>query len=148
MVLQEAGSSLEAMHGMLDCFWQRLGGGGVALDDLWRAQFTTAVAEIGTNILRHAYDNLPVVSIGLRLRLYADCVEARLIDRGRPYTPRPPAVPEIPDDIAALAEGGFGLTIACAAVDVLRYRRTTSGVNCWRLRKKLPRLIAPEGCLR
>ena len=71
----------------------------------------------------------------LRLRLYADRIEARLIDRGVAY--QPAAAPSLQlDDIFELREGGFGLMIVRAGVDWLNYRRTPAGANCWRLIKR------------
>ena len=93
---------------------------------------------MAANGLRHAYPpDATERPLQVRLRLFPDRVEALLIDRGAPYEPTPPSnVPDDQADIAMLPESGYGLLIACSALDVLRYRRTRSGYNCWKLVKK------------
>jgi serine/threonine-protein kinase RsbW len=109
-------------------------------------RFETAVAEIGSNIVRHAY---PPQGEGgplrLRLQAFPDRVEAVFSDNGVPYrppvstsTPAPgdsDGVP--PEDAFSLKEGGYGLELARAAVDDLDYQRTAGGENVWRLVKRL-----------
>lgn len=110
-----------------------------APDGTWWAQFTTAIGEIGANIVRHAHP--PGSNSGgicLRLRLYTDRVEARFTDDGIPYV-APGRPTDLPDsDALDLPEGGYGLMIARAALDRLQYRRASGGVNVWRLLKRLP----------
>jgi anti-sigma regulatory factor (Ser/Thr protein kinase) len=138
VIVAAAASELDALHLAIDRFWTRVD--QVAphpLDTGWQLEFTTAIAEIGTNIILHAYPHGKVVTgcIELRLRLYDERIEARLIDQGVPY--RLGAAPSIQlDDPLALPEGGFGLMIVRAAVDRLTYRRTLAGTNCWRLTKR------------
>jgi len=138
VVLTAAASELGALHLAIDRFWARVD--QVAphpLETVWRLELTTAIAEISTNIILHAYpDGMGTTScIELRLRLYADRIEARLIDQGVPY--QLGATPSIQlDDPLELPEGGFGLAIVRAAVDRLTYHRTLAGTNCWRLTKR------------
>jgi anti-sigma regulatory factor (Ser/Thr protein kinase) len=106
-------------------------------------EFTTAVMEIANNIVRHAYpDDAVPARLQLRLRVYADRIEARFTDRGVPFSAPAALVsapagdePDIPDipDIPGIAEGGYGLALARAAVDRLDYHRTPGGLNRWRL---------------
>ena len=110
-----------------------------APDGTWWAQLATAIGEIGANIVRHAHP--PGSNPGamrLQLRLYTDRVEARFTDDGLPYVApeRPTDLPN--SDALDLPEGGYGLMIARAALDRLQYRRTSGGVNVWRLLKRLP----------
>jgi anti-sigma regulatory factor (Ser/Thr protein kinase) len=141
VVLAAAASELGALHLAINSFWARVD--QVAprpLDTVWRLELTTAIAEIGTNIILYAYPHGmgAVGCIELRLRLYADRIEARLTDQGVAYQPE--AAQSIPhDDLFALREGGFGLVIVRAAVDRLAYRRTPAGTNCWRLTKRFGR---------
>lgn len=122
-------------------FWEKVDHLGIDRPDAtWRAQFMTAVGEIAANILRYAYpDQTSVGMFSLCVRLFADRVEARFADRGVPYLgdPEPTIVNEA--DILAVPEGGFGLMIAQAVLDRLRYRRTSTGINCWRLVKRFDR---------
>jgi anti-sigma regulatory factor (Ser/Thr protein kinase) len=107
------------------------------LDTVWRLELTTAIAEIGANIILHAYPNGTGMAgrIELRLRLYANRIEARLTDQGVAYSPEVARSIQH-DDLLALPESGFGLAIARTAVDRLAYRRTPAGTNCWRLIKR------------
>ncbi len=74
----------------------------------------------------------------VRLRLFPDRVEALLIDQGAPFNlTLLPSISDNPADIMDVPEGGYGLLIARAALDSLRYRRTRSGFNCWKLVKKV-----------
>ena len=137
-ILAATASELGALHVALNRFWACVD--QVAprpLDTVWRLELTTAIAEVGTNIILHAYPNGTGAAgcIGLRLRLYADRIEARLIDQGVAYQPQ--AARSIShNDLFALREGGFGLVIVRTAVDRLSYYRTPAGTNCWRLIKR------------
>ena len=138
VVVAATASELGALHLAIDRFWARVD--QIAphpLDTIWWLELTTAIAEIGANIILHAYPNGmgTVGRIELRLRLYADRIEARLTDQGVAYQPE--AARSIQhDDLLALPEGGLGLAIVRAAVDRLTYRRTPAGTNCWRLTKR------------
>jgi anti-sigma regulatory factor (Ser/Thr protein kinase) len=135
ITLAATASGLDALHAAIDHFWARADQAAPRpLDASWRGELATAIAEIGANIIQHAYPNAMTGCFQLRLRLYADRVEARFADQGVPYQP-PAAQPIQLDDVLTLPEGGFGLVIVRAAVDWLRYRRTPAGTNCWRLAK-------------
>ncbi len=124
---------------MIERFWSNAASISQLPSESWRHLFTTALAEVAANGLRHAYptaaDKRP---LQVRLRLFPDRVEALLIDHGAPYEPLPTAhdAPDRTTDIATLPESGYGLFIARTALDSLRYRRTRSGYNCWKLVKK------------
>ncbi len=96
----------------------------------------TAVIEIATNIIRHAYPpGAPTGALRLLLQLYADRVEAHLSDDGIPYSlPETLFMPDL-DDLTDLPEGGFGLFLARQSVDQLTHTRTDQGANHWRLVK-------------
>ena len=102
--------------------------------------FVTAAAEIGANIVRHAYPTDALGTVRLRLRLYPDRLELQFTDRGRPSPNHRRGLERLtPDaDAFALAEGGRGLALAGLALDELRYHRTPGGQNRWRLVKRLP----------
>lgn len=94
--------------------------------------------EIAANIARHAYAIGVAGTMRLRLRLYPDRVEARFTDRGVAFRSPSELLEALSADTAQLPESGFGLSIASAAVDDLRYNRTATGTNSWRLVKRLP----------
>ena len=103
--------------------------------------FRTAVIEIATNILRHAYPpDTPAAPLTLQLLLFPERIEAIFHDEGIAFTPpltvAAPALDEI-DDIMNVPEGNLGLFLALKALDHLEYSRTNEGVNQWRLVKNL-----------
>lgn len=131
---------LDATHALLERFWHDAARVSRLPPQSWRDLFATALAEIVANGLRHAYPPFAVERpLRLRLRLFPDRVEALLVDQGQPYVLIPPCSDQPEDllEIDTLPEGGYGLRIARAALDSLRYRRTRSGFNCWRLVKRM-----------
>jgi serine/threonine-protein kinase RsbW len=98
--------------------------------------FMTAVVEIATNIMRHAYPAEEVAGmLELTLLLYAGRLEAHFRDQGIEFHPPSPTAPSV-DDPLNLPEGGFGLLAARQSVNVLDYRRTGDGDNLWTLVKE------------
>lgn len=143
VAVRAAPEGLEALHALLESFWVQLGQvEACALPQRSYLAFTTAVLEIATNIIRHAYaDQARPGTLRLRLRASVDGVEAQFTDRGVPfaYFPGPGGTPLGPPlDVVDLPEGGYGLAVACAALDHVEYRRTPSGLNRWRLRRRCP----------
>lgn len=101
-------------------------------------EFATAVGEIAANIIRHALPaSTEEAGFQLQLRLYLSRVEAEFTDRGLPFDAGAEA-PHTTPDAGALWEHGYGLALARAALDELRYERGDSGCNTWRLIKRLP----------
>ena len=72
----------------------------------------------------------------LHLRLFETAIEACFVDHGEPNRPRVATAPPS-DALADLAEGGYGMALARAAVDELSYTRTPAGTNVWTLVKRL-----------
>jgi serine/threonine-protein kinase RsbW len=131
-------ASLDPVHEALERFWlglARLPRPPEAPCDAWRLLFATAVAEIGANIVRHAYAARPGL-LRLRLLAFADRVEARFSDCGLPLEQECRDWAAHGQDPLSLPEGGLGLALADAALDELRYVRTPAGVNRWRLVKR------------
>lgn len=127
---------LTAVHTAFDRFW-------ATVDDtlarppstVWRLHFSTAVAEIIANVMRHAYGE-STGTIQLRLRCFSDRVEALIVDQGAPFIGFRRAHRAVRRG-GELPEGGRGLAIVREAVDRLEYARTAGGVNRWRLIKRL-----------
>jgi anti-sigma regulatory factor (Ser/Thr protein kinase) len=105
-----------------------------------RAQVETAVGELASNIVRHAYGTSAALGGEMTLTLcgYEDRVEGTLLDAGAAYTGPPLAELTMPDalELPELPEGGWGLRLTRAAVDELSYTRA-SGTNCWRFVRRL-----------
>jgi anti-sigma regulatory factor (Ser/Thr protein kinase) len=132
-------ASLDTLHAALERFWH-------ACDALpappqagmWRFAFDTAVAEVGANIVRHAYAGRPTAGLRLRLRMSANSVVACFVDSGRSYRSVLPAALMIDaSNLLDLPEGGMGLPIARAALDQFSYRRA-GNTNIWLLVKQAP----------
>jgi anti-sigma regulatory factor (Ser/Thr protein kinase) len=104
--------------------------------------FRTAVIEVATNILRHAYPpGAPSASMTLQLYLFPQRLEAIFQDQGiafaLPQEVSSPALDEL-EDILSAPEGNFGLFLAINALDHMDYSRSPTGVNKWHLIKRLP----------
>lgn len=129
---------LEALYGALDRFWRDLDAALLAPPAMaWRLKFATATAEIGGNIIRHAYPPAAVARpLGLRLVAYAGHADACFTDRGDAFTAGLRGNGDVALDLAALPESGYGLPLVCRLVDELEYQRTADGVNHWRLTKR------------
>jgi serine/threonine-protein kinase RsbW len=130
---------LDAVHAELDRFWAKVDTTVPRPSDReWRARFTTAIAEIAANIIRHAYPGASEPG-PMRLHLYAypDRVEAVFTDQGVAFIPTPPAEHGPESDPLELPESGRGLAVAQACLDELAYRRTGEETNEWRLVKRL-----------
>ncbi len=114
-------------------------------DPTWRGEFSTAVGEISSNIVRHAYPGDAEPAFEFRWRIDRGSVSARFLDHGRPFAAQPPPAPPapIPDDAVTVIlhdvpEGGWGLALARAALDDLSYDRE-GGENRWLLVKRFRR---------
>ena len=130
--------SLALLHEAIDDFWQSVNYTIMSQTPAaWRLEFETALAEVAANSIRHAYGPNQKGDVGLRLRFYPDRVCARVVDHGRPYQASSSLVAVDEDDLFSLPEQGRGLFIAGTLLDWLSYRRTSSGINCWLLLKRM-----------
>lgn len=133
--------ALEPLHQALERFWRAVDSVLPTVpDSTWRLQLSTAIGEIGANIVQHAHPpGTPATIVCLRLRMFPNRVEVCFTDRGLPY--HEPSYmedlePFFVDDVLDLMESGYGLSITRRAVDQVKYRRTRTGANVWRLVKR------------
>ena len=137
---------LAAVHTALERFWGATQTGAVGTSDSdWRARFATAVWEVATNVVRHAYppELRAPGRLRLRLRAYTDRAVASFVDRGVAFVDRGVAssrplelsLGQDDDGLQELAEGSYGLPMVRNSVDRVDYRRTPDGANYWRLVK-------------
>lgn len=118
--------ALDDLHGALGQLWVAAPG----VVDVDRAAFTTAVAEVLANVIRHARVP-PGACIEVELRAGGDVLRAEIVDDGQPYVPSPPVADDGGelDGIDLLAESGRGLQIARALATVAYAR--VDGRNRW-----------------
>ncbi len=125
--------ALTRLHTYLQEFWEKLPQNyAAAMDEEWQMLFTTAVAEIMSNIIAHAYEKPDCVGpITFHLLLYTDRVAGEFTDQGICWTGQLCQCLRSAGDISQLAESGRGLYIAQATTDDLRYWRSNDGENHW-----------------
>jgi anti-sigma regulatory factor (Ser/Thr protein kinase) len=135
IVAKATPTALDEVHAALDRCWQALDALPRPPATAWRDLFRTAVAEIATNIVRHAYPpDSPRGGFRLRLRIEPEGLVASFTDEGIEWDQ---AHVKAEVDPFSLPEGGLGLIVARAALDNLEYQRDAhAGENAWRLMKR------------
>ena len=140
---------LGELHAAVERFWEEVDRVvSRPPHDEWRLVFSTALAEVASNVVRHAYrDGAVAGALHTELLAFGDRIEARFTDWGLAFdgdlsaSSAPPNAVLDPDE---LPESGYGLSVIRAAVDELHYERTPAspssphGENRWRLLKRLP----------
>lgn len=127
---------LADVHAAFERFFAASEEAGRPISSADRIALLTAAGEIAANIGRHACKDLPDASATLVLSRRGDHVEARFEDPGIPFVEK---IRE-PDP---LPQGGLGLLVARASLDLLEYARTGQ-TNSWRLvRHTAPLGVAP-----
>ena len=101
-----------------------------------------AFVEGFTNAVRHAHKGLPQTTpIELELKVFADCLEMRILDHGEPFDLQE----KLQEKLQALCnedydpvrdEGGRGLIFMHQLMDELSYVRLPDERNCLLLRKQ------------
>ncbi len=114
---------LDQIHDLLAQLWQRQ----PAVSEVDQMMFTTAVLEVGNNILTHGEAST------LRVMVAADTgtLEAQLSDDGS-LAHADPGAAVLPDD---LCDSGRGLAMVRMAVDDVRYEHA-DGRNHWYLMRR------------
>lgn len=128
--VQARAEDMGALHEALDRFWPAL---DVPPEPRWKHEMETAIAEIAANIVKHAYADVDTPGpLRLALHGYPDRMEALFHDKGKLFeaVQPPAAVSDIPPT------SGYGLALARAATDELRYERRSDHSNVWHLIKR------------
>jgi anti-sigma regulatory factor (Ser/Thr protein kinase) len=143
LVVTATPGKIDAVHRALEDFWVEVAKGVARYDPGVRLRVDTAVAELASNIVQHAYPpSVPPGTMRLSLRSYSDGVEVTFTDRGVPYTggsfPKklPESLRQGRENAPLLPEQGMGLGVISSAVDEVRYHRTPGGRNQWKLVKR------------
>ncbi len=131
---------LADLHETVDRFWNDVERVHPAPPTVkWRSQFSIAVIETATNVVRHSYPPGEPGRLQLHLVALVDAIEATITDRGAPYPPDEVCAGRSMPHPEDLMEGGYGLALVTQAVDDVSYGRTAAGENSWRLVKFLSR---------
>lgn len=120
------GRGLDAFHAVLDRLLQDAAAAGHPIPSADAIALRTAIGEIVANIVEHACAHLDGAQVSMGLARFADRIEATFEDPGVPFDPGMTTTPD------ALPQGGIGLLVVRASMDVLDYTRVGS-TNHWRL---------------
>ena len=82
-----------------------------------------AIEELGSNVIRHGFDDRDVHDISLRMTVGADAVELIIEDDGRPFDPSQPRPLATPESLEAAPTGGMGLSLVSAIAGPIEYVR-------------------------
>lgn len=131
-------AELENVRRFVGRAWRAAGFGG---DDVSRDALELAANEAVSNIISHAYNNVPDQSIRLEAAAFPDRLEIRLIHEGDSFDPETIEPPSFDGS----RNSGFGLYIIKEAVDEVRYERDESNRQVIVLSKSLnPGKLKPE----
>lgn len=132
-VLPAALSSIKRVESILDSTL-----GALATDpryETWRDEMHLGIVELMTNIVKHAYDHDPSFRIHALFSLYTDRFVIDMIDSGESFEGEIKQLADI--DPLNPPEGGLGIHIISAVMDVVDYKRLEPSRNQWHLEKKL-----------
>ena len=105
-----------------------------------QSQCQLAFVEGFTNAVRHAHEHLPAATpIDLELKMFGDCLEMRIWDRGKPFDLQSKIQEALDhqDKCNPLEkEGGRGLIFMHQLTDELAYLRLDDDRNCLLMRKR------------
>lgn len=106
----------------------------------FQSQCQLAFVEGFTNAVRHAHQHLPKATpIELELKVFADCLEMRIWDKGEPFdlqTKIQEALAQQDECDPLSKEGGRGLIFMHQLTDELAYLRMSDDRNCLLMRKR------------
>ncbi|MEK7439423.1 MAG: SpoIIE family protein phosphatase [Chloroflexota bacterium] len=101
----------------------------------WRDELHLGIVELMTNIVKHAYDHDPSFRIHALFSLYTDRFTIDMIDSGESFEGEIKQMADI--DPLNPPEGGLGIHIISAVMDVVDYKRIEPSRNQWHLEKKM-----------
>ena len=104
-------------------------GDALALSDKARFNLALVVEEIGTNILKYAFDESADGRFGITVIRTDDVLTVTFVDGGVPFDPLAAEAPEKPLSINDAQVAGFGLVLVRKAAQDLTYQRTDAGFN-------------------
>jgi sigma-B regulation protein RsbU (phosphoserine phosphatase) len=106
--------------------------------ETWRHEVVLAVTELASNIIRHAYADMPGSRLHGLFALYDEWLTMDTIDNGHPFDAA--LTPHGPVDPQTLPERGLGLPILYSVMNTVQYRRLPPNRSHWHLERRLPPL--------
>jgi len=135
-VLPRELSYLKTLDATLQAAMNHLPVSGLSED--WRHEFSLAVVEHVSNLVRHAYANQSTGKVYGRLTRTAEQLTLDTMDSGVEFDmSKMPQLPRRELNLNDLPEGGFGLPLIRAVMNDINYTRR-NGYNHWRLSRRWP----------
>ena len=82
-----------------------------------------AIEELGSNVIRHGFDDKDVHDISLRLSVLPGFIELVIEDDGRPFDPSQPRHLKTPESLEKAPTGGMGLSLVSEIAGPIEYQR-------------------------
>ena len=93
--------------------------GGFSNKDVYNIQLATD--EAASNIIEHAYEDVPNGVMDLACAMEKDVIKIILIDYGAPYDPSVIPMPDIKADLSERKIGGLGIFLMRKLMDEVHY---------------------------
>ncbi len=94
--------------------------GGFSDKDIYNIQLATD--EAASNIIEHAYHNLPGKTLELSCGMQGDVITIILTDTGESFDPSEVPVPDLKADLSDRKVGGLGIFLMRKLMDEIDYR--------------------------
>lgn len=104
--------------------------------ETWRHEVMLAVTELASNIIRHAYADMPGSRLHGLFALSGEWLTVDTIDNGHPFDAA--QLPRGPVDPQTLPESGLGLRVLYSVMDTVQYWRLPPNRSHWHLERRLP----------
>lgn len=108
--------------------------GGFSDKDVYNIQLATD--EAASNIIEHAYHNLPSGVIELSCGLKGDVITVILTDRGESFDPSEVPVPDLKADLSDRKIGGLGIYLMRKLMDEIHYQPGPDKTNVLKMTKR------------
>jgi anti-sigma regulatory factor (Ser/Thr protein kinase) len=93
--------------------------GGFSDKDVYNIQLATD--EAASNIIEHAYENIPDGTLELSCGMQEDAIKIILIDRGESFDPSEVPLPDLKADLSERKIGGLGIFLMRKLMDEVHY---------------------------
>ncbi len=108
--------------------------GGFSDKDVYNIQLATD--EAASNIIEHAYQNMPDKVLDLSCGIKGDVITITLIDYGESFDPSEVPVPDLKADLSDRKIGGLGIFLMRKLMDEIDYRPGPNKSNVLTMMKR------------